>query len=167
MKAFDVTNMAISLLPVSLRRPVVCAILRSALSTLQAQHDTIYTAHHGTPYGTYYRLRHTGQVCSLESLLNDRFDANSRRITIGGSNGEERWYIYTEGELTLQPFLLTWVGSDESGPTYLYPDADYIDKVDEGFIVKVPSALRSYEASLRASLDDMKIAGVSYVIAFF
>ena len=167
MLPFNLVSMGIVLLPVILRKPVVCAILRSALSALQAEHDTIHNTHHGEPWGTYYRLRHTGQVCSLESLLNDRFDASRRRITIGGSKGEERWYIYTEGELTLQPFLLTYVDSDEDSPKYLYPDADYVDKVEDGFIVNVPSALRSYDASLRASLDDMKIAGVSYVVAYF
>ena len=48
MKAFDLTNICIGLLPVCLRRPVVCAVLRCAVSALQQQHDTIHTTHCGT-----------------------------------------------------------------------------------------------------------------------
>ena len=163
MKQFDVTNMAISLLPVKLRRTAVCAILRSALGSLQAQHDTIDTTHNGTPWGTHYRLRHTGQVSSLESLLNDRFDRERRRIRVGEGNGHERWFIYSENEISLQPHLRSWL----SAITWLYPDSEYSDKIGADFVVSVPAALKIDEASIRVSVDDMKIAGVSYVIQYF
>lgn len=166
MKPFDVINMAISLLPIILRRPVVCALLRSALSVLQQKHDTIHTTHCGEPWGTYYRLRHTGQVISLESLLNDRFDSTNRRIRVGEGNSHERWWLYTENEINLQPHLRSWLAEGEAN-TWLYPDTEYADQIGGDFVVSVPTALRDSEASLRVSINDMKIAGVSYVIMYF
>lgn len=178
MKAFDLTDICIGLLPVCLRRPVVCAVLRCAVSALQQQHDTIHTTHCGTPRGTYYRLAHTGQVCSLESLLNDRFDPERRRIVIGTGEGNSRWYIYREDDIsetggTLYLRTTLWADADadtdpERRPTPLYFDEDYVDatSADTDFIVSAPDDIRTLEAAIRASIDDMRIAGTVYILRF-
>ena len=161
MRCFDVMRMAVSLLPVSLRRPVVCALLRCGAGVLQGHHDRLRTAHHGEPWGTLYRLRHTGQVCSLESLLNDRFDDEERRIRVGGGDeGGDSPYVYSDSEVSLQGWLVRHLGEMVLG------DAPAAGVADGEFVVRVPSELRGLEASVRASLDDMKVAGTRYVIVY-
>lgn len=166
MKDFDLRRVAVSLLPAILRKPVVSAILRAALSPVQASRDKMGDSHNGTPYGTLYRLGHTGQTASLESLLNDRFDPESRSITVGESGGGERWWLYAENDITLMPSLRTWLGA-EGGGRSLLPDSGYSDRSEAGFVVSVPSHLKSFEASLRASIDDFRAAGTAYSIAYF
>lgn len=166
MKAFDVQRMAVMLLPAILRRPVAMAILRSALAPLQAAHDSLHSAHHGQPYGTLYRLAHSGQAASLQALLNDRFDPDSRRITVGEGDSRSRWWLYSENEIALQPYLRSHLAADPS-TTALYPDADYADREEAGFVVRCPAALADSEAAIRASVDDIRIAGVAYTIVFF
>ncbi len=165
MRRFDLTNMALGLLPVCLRRPLVAAIVRSAVSVLGQHHDTLDTAHNGAPYGTMYRLRHTGQVCSLESLLNDRHDPESRRIVVRDCGGGVRTWLYTDNEISLQPDLSTWLWADDA-PLYVLPDADYADQVVADFVVLAPREIETDEASLRVSIDDTKIAGVGYAIEY-
>lgn len=166
MKAFDVQRMAVSLLPTILRRPVVMAILRAALAPLQAVHDSLHSAHHGQPYGTLYRLAHSGQTASLETLLNDRFDPDSRRITVGEGDSHSRWWLYSENEIALQPYLRSYLAT-AANPTPLYPDADYADREEAGFVVRCPASLASSEASIRASVDDTRIAGTAYSVVFY
>lgn len=166
MKAFDVQRMAVSLLPAILRKPVACALLRTALAPIQAAHDSLHSSHHGQPYGTLYRLAHTGQTASLEALLNDRFDPDLRRITVGEANSRARWWLYSENEIALQPYLRSRLGADPDS-TPLYPDSDYADREAAGFVVRCPAALADYEASVRASVDDIRIAGTAYTVEFF
>lgn len=165
MKAFDVQRMVVMLLPAILRRPVVMALLRSALAPIQAAHDSLHSAHHGQPYGTLYLLAHTGQTSSLEALLNDRFDPDERRITVGEANSRSRWWLYSENEIALQPYLRTRLAT-EADPTPLYPDSDYADRDEAGFVVRCPAALADSEASIRASVDDTRIAGTAYTVVF-
>lgn len=167
MRPFDLMTIAVGLLPTALRRPVLCAILRSALSVLQQCHDRIDAAHNSSPYGTYYRLSHNGQVCILESLLNDRHDPERRRIRIGNLDTHMRLWIYTGQELNNTPTLNTHLHPLDSTSTYLYPDDEYADKVTDDFIVFVPTDLQPIRLNISASITEMKLAGVGYDIQYF
>lgn len=96
-----------------------------------------------------YELKHTGQVFSVEKVLNDRFDPIERRIYITDGFTKDRTYIYTRDEN--KPVFL--------GSIFLYNRGDYADTgVD--FIVWVPNAIvisleEMYE--LRASVNKYKI----------
>lgn len=162
MKEFNIVKMAVSLLPTVLRRPIVSAIMRAAISPLQGSHDTLMSSHAGRPYGTMYRLAHTGQVSSLESLLNDRHDNERRGIMIGGEGGGEQWWLYTENELTAQPTLRTHLGE-----RWLGGDGDVVETVEADFVVRAPRDLEAAEAAIRASIEDMRIAGVTYAIVYY
>lgn len=160
MKTFNVTRAALELLPVILRKPVVSAIFRCALSGLQTKLDEIEVEHNGTPRGTYYRLRHTGQVCSLESRLNDTYDATRRRIVVNDGNDHERWWLYSEADVAEQPAIRYYLPADGR---VIYPDSDYLAADSIAFVVNVPSSLTSREAAIRQTIDDTRIAGVSYL----
>lgn len=166
MPPSDILRAGLSLLPAVLRRPVAWALLRSALSALEGARARADAAHRGEPRGTRYRLVHTGQVCSLESLLNDRHDPALRRVRVGDGAGAERWWLYTGGELRLQPALATSLGGGDD-PRWLRPDADHQGGPGAGFVVSAPRALRAQEASLRASVDDMRVAGTTYAVEYF
>lgn len=96
-----------------------------------------------------YELKHTGQVFSIENVLNDRFDPIERRIYITDGLTKDRTYIYTRDEN--KPVFL--------GNIFLYNRGDYADTgVD--YIVWVPNAIvisleEMYE--LRASVNKYKI----------
>lgn len=162
MKYFSLQQIAISLLPVSLRRPVVAAILRSALSTMVDNHNTIYDYHYRDYYGTRYILAHGSQRIVLESLLNDRFDPSHRRIRIGDVGGNTALYIYTDNEITLQPWLSHYLNDVQ----YIYDTSECIDQSDADFLVVCPSDLAYLEANIRASVDYFKLCGVSYDVVF-
>lgn len=163
MKRFDLTRMGVLLLPLCLRRPIVAALLRSALSVVQSLHDLVVDTHTAEPWGTHYRLRHNGQVAVLESLLNDRFDPKQRRITIGDTGGTSALYIYTNAEVTAQPHLLSYVHKD-TPPLVVDDSTECIGETDADFVVNIPVDLASDELRIRASVDDNKVAGVSYGI---
>ena len=77
-----------------------------------------------------YKVEHTGQVCYLRKVLNDRFDQSQRRIYIADGTKYKRDYIYTMAEQ--KPNFL--------GKIYIHPASDYADTgVD--FIVYVPGDL--------------------------
>lgn len=167
MQPFDLMTIAVGLLPTALRRPVLCAILRSALTVLQQCHNKIDTAHNTSPYGTYYRLSHNGQVCILETLLNDRHDPRHRRIRIGNLDTHTRLWIYTRQELNNTPTLNTHLHPLETTNTHLHPDGEYADKTTDDFIVFVPTDLQPNHLNISASITEMKLAGVGYDIQYF
>lgn len=77
-----------------------------------------------------YNLEHSGQVCYLRKVLNDRFDSTQRRIQIADGNQYDRTYIYTRVEQN--PKYL--------GKLTLHSRSDYADTgVD--FIVYAPSSI--------------------------
>lgn len=171
MKTFSVTRVALALLPVILRKPVVLAIFRSALSGLQSEIDTVEDTHNGDPDGqgsaggTYYRLAHSGQVCSLEALLNDCFDPSARRIVINDGNDYERWYVYPDAFLRANPQYKTQIAHDPSSSP-LHPDADYVKTSSTAFVINLPSSLQSSEPLIRQRVDDTRIAGVTYIFNY-
>ena len=105
----------------------------------------------------WYRLAHNGQVCSLEKVLNDRFDSINKRITIIDGNTYERLFIYTTVEQ--QPRYL--------GKLFIHPANDYADTgVD--FIVVAPKDIEQqtniYE--FKALVNLYKLADKRYKIIY-
>lgn len=90
-----------------------------------------------------YKLRGTGQVCSLQRVLNDRFDPTLRRIRIEDGSRFTRQYIFTRAEV--KPVYL--------GTMYIHDRDDYEDSgVD--FTVLLPSDV--YAALNTNTLNEMK-----------
>lgn len=80
MSKYDVNfkRMALLMLPTFWRRPLIAAIAYATTTPL----NYIYTVFTTFRQSTDYRLRHNGQVCYLQAMLNDRFDLALRRITV-------------------------------------------------------------------------------------
>ena len=112
--------------PTFLRKNIMVAFLRALIEPIKK----LYYLWFIFRTANLYKLEHTGQVCYLRKVLNDRFDPSQRRIYIGNGNKYDRQYIYTTPEL--KPKFI--------GTMYLHPRSDYADTgVD--FIVYAPAEL--------------------------
>jgi hypothetical protein len=70
-------KLAVMLPPTMLRKQVLSAVVKAIVSQLD------YIGFAAFRQRVNYRLQHTGQVCYLRAVLNDTYDTDQRRITIG------------------------------------------------------------------------------------
>lgn len=102
----------------------------------------------------WYKIEHTGQVCSLRKVLNDALDPIERRIYIDEGNAFPRKYIYTRAEN--KPVFL--------GKMFIYQNSEYLN-TGADFIVFAPSAIVSAQLNeMNALLKFYKLASKRYQI---
>lgn len=125
---------------------------------LQKQVASVYSSACVFRANTIYYLGFTGQVFSLENLLNNQFDnddPSDRRIYITNGFEHTRYYIYKRIE-----------DKPKSLPKFIYSRADYVDTgVD--FIVWIPNAvtMSSYDILLlNAFVKKFKLASKRYKV---
>ena len=124
----DYNILSVQLLPTFLRKNSLVSFLKALIEPI----DKLYYTWFIWRKENLYKLAHTGQVCYLRKVLNDRFDVDLRRIRIGNGNQFERVYIFTTAEHKPKYVDELW----------LHPRTDYADTgVD--FIVYAPSELLS------------------------
>lgn len=80
----DFRKLGLLLLPTFLRQPVLSAIVNAMVSPIGYLHTSFIAFRNDSNY----RLSHNGQVCYLRAVLNDLFDPQTRRITIGDIPGD-------------------------------------------------------------------------------
>ena len=110
-----------------------------------------------------YELLITGQVCRLETLLNDHYDFSLRRIYIDDAIEEEALYLYQDEEN--HPINL--YQDSEGDPQWLYTDAESGGDLSDDFIVMVPSDIIFNTANMRSLLKPFKLPGMRYTIQTF
>lgn len=119
-------RLVLSEIPNFKRKPVTFAWLRALCSPFVLIYNRLVVKRNAD----LYNLAHDGRVFSLRALLNDRFDATERRITITDGFAFDRVYIFRPDEN--KPLYL--------GTVPLHNPGDYGDTgVD--FIVNVPYAV--------------------------
>jgi len=102
----------------------------------------------------WYKIEHTGQVCSLRKVLNDALDPIERRIYIDEGNAFPRKYIYTRAEN--KPVFL--------GKMFIYQHSEYLT-TGADFIVFAPIAIVSAQLNeMNALLKFYKLASKRYQI---
>ena len=145
----DYDKLAILLLPTFLRTPKLVAFVQCVLSEI----DKIHYRWLQERDKQFYKLEHTGQVCKLRKVLNDRCDSVLRRITIGPGNSFAQEYIWTETDTEKQ-----WL--DDT--LYVYTENEYVNTgVD--FIINVPQSIYDeHEFVLIDLLKFYKLAGKRY-----
>lgn len=144
------SRLVVQVLPSFMRRPKFIAYLSSIIASI----DTIYYKWTLFREDNLYKVRHTGQVCYLRKVLNDKLDPSKRRIYIGPGNRYERQYLYTTPEN--RPRYI--------GTLFLNRNSDYADTgVD--FIVYAPKEIiNSAPYELKALIDFYKLGGKRYKI---
>ena len=150
-------------IPVLLRGTVMFAWVKCLVAPCKYVHANVMSFRNNI----LYRLRHTGQVYSLEAALNDVFDPVSRRITITDGPYKEALYLYLDAEE--EPVYLYL--DSENEPVYMYTDAESAGYCVQ-FIVNVPeavTALPGYSlAWINSVVDEYRLPSKSnYSVVFF
>jgi hypothetical protein len=139
MLKIDFDRLLVWLLPPFLRKIRMVSWLRALITPIYV----MYVEFIAFADNANYRLRGTGQVCSMQRVLNDRFDTSLRRISIIDGERYARQFIFTTAEN--KPIYL--------GTVFIYDKDDYEDSgVD--FTVQVPSDV--YVALSNNALNEMK-----------
>lgn len=127
--------------------------LRSLISPLKI----VYSQFNACRSANLYNLDHNSQVCRMRKMLNDAFDPELRRVSIGEGNQFDRQYIYTHVEE--QPKYL--------GVMYLRQRSDYADTgVDFRVIIPDGFDLPAVVFQMRAAIDFYKLASKRYKIQY-
>ncbi len=136
MKIYSINfgKLGILLLPVILRKSMLKAFVRTAMSGIAMLHvDSMKFRRDKN-----FRLTHNGQRCYLRGALNELYDPIARRIIIG--DGEVRqifvaWHRDEERQLFL-PTLLPWRNFSANGidftvciPPELFADVEIVKQI--------------------------------------
>ena len=85
MQLTDFKRLAVELLPVCLRKPVMTSLLRSLMQGIVIAYMEFLSWKEERDY----EIKHNGQVCHLRGMLNDAFDPIQRKITITDTEEKE------------------------------------------------------------------------------
>lgn len=142
-------RLSLLLLPSMLRKQILAAYLRAAYS----QFDFIPFIKYRED--TNYRLTHNGQVCYLRAALNDRFDAEQRRVEIGNGQAAKFSIIYWRAQN--KPFKPTRIIGRRGTATGAAFD----------FTVIVPTEMygnAEIKQKITALTNEYKLAGKQFII---
>ncbi|GAA4465262.1 hypothetical protein GCM10023093_17110 [Nemorincola caseinilytica] len=153
----DLFSLGTQLLPVRWRKPRMSAWIRCLLTPL----NTLYTLFLNNRSGNHYRLSHTGQVCSLEALLNDAYDPG-RHISIEDGPFLDPLFIYIPDEDRDVPISLVseLPHDDYEAPIYLLTVAETATEAEQ-FVVRYPTSISASfdEIRWRALIDQYRLVG--------
>jgi hypothetical protein len=142
------------LLPPFLRK----AVMLSWLTVLITPIKSLYVSFVAYADFANYKLRGTGQVCSMQRVLNDRFDSTLRRIRIKDGDRFTRQFIFTSAEDN--PVYL--------GTVYIHDKDDYIDSGVDFTVVLPPDVFTGLNANtlseMKANINFYKLDGKRYKI---
>lgn len=157
MKACDVEKWAVMQLPIVLRRPRLTALVQVVVG--QVGRLVMQWSRYADD--VKYDIRHNSQVCKLREMLNDRLDADRRRVDlVDAQPNSEMLIVYTRA--LGKPVL---VGE---GKYVVVPPRGYDIGRELNFVVCVPKEWRGTEKSMRlaALVNRGKLASMRYRIEY-
>ncbi len=156
MFEFSIKKLIRNLLPWFLRTPIMQAILETYLHPVQESYDSFLVL----KTDRLYFSNVTGQVISLEYMLNKIFygDGTLHRIFIEDS--EQRIHQYLFNKLENQP-LYCYNKLEMHDPIYLHNQPEY---QGAGFIVNVPVELNFDYHYMRSLIEENKASGFVFEI---
>ncbi len=158
--SLNAKRLALLTLPSWLRRPLVAAVVYSAVSPL------------GRLTGQLRRFRnecnelleHNGQVCRLRALLNNQFDPELRRIAIEEDDWSPRRQWSRLSRRSQGRWLMTPRRSAGCAITINRRGIESTGTAD--FRVVAPAGLKNDQARLQALINRHKLAGKRFEITF-
>lgn len=110
---------------------------------------------------TTEKLSYNGQVCSLERLLNDRFDSVNREIFISDAASVYAVIAYPSEDVDRRIII-----SDT--PVIAYDESIIGDNLNK-FIVNIPDSneVRLLDNQIKATVQLYKLAGKVFIIKFY
>lgn len=162
----DFLVQAINLFLTELRQPIVLRFKEAIMPEFQSLHDSFLAYRESN----LYKIEHTGQVWSMEKVLNDAFDNDLRRIYIEDGVLVQPPFIYRRAEE--RPTYI--FRRNENQPFYLRRRAE-IEDSDKDFIIYVPIVLQpenvtddlTFLAAITKLADYYKIASKTYRIEYY
>lgn len=137
----------------AVNRPTVLAFLNAFMAPVRSN----YAGFLQFKSESDYRVQHTGQVCYLQKLLNDKFDPALRRIKVENAVPKvPLWVYYPEDDKPV------FVYNETDHPVFVYNPEDYYTEYD--FKVKVPAGLASMANQMMAQINYYKIFSKNYQI---
>ena len=112
---------------------------------------------------TIYDLLFTGQVCSLERLLNDKYDFTARRIYIEDAVIQSPIYLYQDVE-NKDVDLYT---DAESIAVSIFTDGETNGQTSNHFIVFVPMAIVFDNEEMKSVIMQKRLVGKRFKIQTF
>lgn len=151
----DYTRLVRLLLPTIFRKELLVIMLNSMVGGIRG----VYSSFLLFRDQNLYRLSITPQVFSLEKLLNNRFDADKRRIYIKDGVFYKSKYLYKK--TVKQPLFIRTKA--ENKPLFINKEVETGAKSVD-FIVCVPSTLKFNEDVFTALLDSYKLVSKTWKI---
>lgn len=153
-------KLVVSFLPIIWRKPKTIAYLTAIISPL----ITLLTAFKNHRLDAIYRLTHTGQVWSIEKVLNDKYDNTQRRIYLRKPFSTSRCWLYTRPEK--RPLFL------DDQVIIPNPKALQVGSID--FIVVIPLDLKlanqtsqyGRDAAIKGLIDYYKLHSKNYILSY-
>ncbi|WP_438710873.1 hypothetical protein ACSTS3_19740 [Aquimarina muelleri] len=153
----DYSKLGISLLPTFLRKLKIFSWLDTLMTPIKNTHNDFLKYRKKVNY----KLSHNSQVCYLQKVLNDAYDAELKRIYIENGLFLQALYVYTPEEE-----LPVYIGTQ-----YIYSDED-LKKEQNDFIVNIPIELRpvapialeGFLSDIKALINEYKLASKTYKI---
>jgi len=152
----DVKKLSVLLLPTFLRGSILTAFVKALVKPI----DDIYYWWFQNRKDNLYILAHNGQKCYLRAVLNDKFDAQQRRIYIDEGNIRQPAFIYTDAEISANPYLARYLD------LVLYQDSELADTAAD-FYVNVPADLVYNEFEMKYLIEYYKLASKRYKIVTY
>jgi hypothetical protein len=146
----DFDKLGLSLLPTFLRKSILFGYVKAMLSAMISCNYQWQLFRSDN----LYKLSHSGQVCYLRKVLNDKLDPSLRRIIITDGQRYKRQYLYTRAEN--KPKFL--------GTLFLRPRSDYQDSGVDFNVFAPSSIVENSIYEMRALLDYYKAFGLKYKI---
>ncbi len=162
MGYFDVNfnGMIPRLLPLRLRGLILVAWLRC----LTAPVRYVYGLFSANRSANVYLLTHNSQVFSIQTVLNDTFDYELRRIVLVDIYSDYTLYLAKDSEIGYTSYQAPaylaqeaeYGATDYDAPVYLYTDEEIAAAVYD-FIVRIPSSLVYDNARLTALVNRYRL----------
>ena len=107
-----------------------------------------------------YDLPFTGQVCSLERLLNNKYDYTLRRIFIEDALLHTPIYLYTDVEGT----VIDLYTDNENAAVTIFTDGEIAGQASNHFIIYVPIGLSFDSFEMRKLVLQKRLLGKKFKI---
>lgn len=157
MKTCDVEKWAVSQVPIVLRMPKLIALLQ----VMVGQVGRLLTQSSRYAEEVSYELAHNSQVCKMRGMLNDRLDAEKRRVdVVDATPGSELLMVYDREQK--KPVMM------REGVYVLAPPRSYKASREVNFVVRVPKEWRGGEQASRvvALVNRGKLSSMRYRIEY-
>lgn len=137
----DFDRWVLSMLPTLLRRKIMFALCRAAVTPVHTLHGRFLDKRRAH----IYSLAHNGQVCYLRAALNDAFGVTGFDI-VDYDDGRGEWLYAKSEELDNHLYAVDEKLDDEGNPVPILYDEARLNLPMNTFIVQVPAAI--YATSL-------------------